>query len=180
MGVLRYLKNVARCSQKIPGESHTDPLDRDHYAVLGIEPNCTVKDITKAYRKLALKHHPDKNKGKPNATKNFQKISNAHDVLKDQVSRQTFDREYQYRKNEPCHGEQRPQRPQAPPQSPNAVQLDELERRMAMMASVIQVQREEAQRLKELWEQVQMGPIPEQFQDYVDFGGDEDEVVSQN
>jgi len=155
-------------------------LGRDHYAVLGLEPNCTVKDITKAYRKLALKHHPDKNKGKPNATKNFQKISNAHDVLKG--ARQTFDREYQYRKNAPRHEEQQRQQrqqPQAPAQSPNAVQLAELERKMAMIASVIQVQREEAQRLKELWEQIRMGAIPEQFRDYADFGGDENEVVSQ-
>jgi len=149
---------------------------QDHYAVLGLESTCTSKDITKSYRKLALKHHPDKNEGNPKATKIFQKISNAHDVLKDEIARQRYGIHYQQRKQGFRHEEQAPQQPQPREASPESVHLDELLNKMAMISSVIQIQREEAQRLKEMWQQVQMGIIPEQFQDFVDFGGDNDEV----
>lgn len=152
---------------------------QDHYAVLGLESTCTAKEITKSYRKLALINHPDKNEGNPKATKIFQKISNAHDVLKDEVARQRYDIHYQQRKQRKHSShreEQPPQQPQPRQPSAQSVKLDELERKMAMISLTIQVQREEAQRLKEMWQQVQMGIIPEQFQDYADFGGDNNEV----
>ncbi|KAH6678160.1 DnaJ domain-containing protein [Halenospora varia] len=67
--------------------------DQDHYSILGLQSNCTLDQITKAYRRLALVHHPDKNGNNAEATLKFQKISNAHDILKDVEKRRKFDRE---------------------------------------------------------------------------------------
>ena len=48
---------------------------QDHYSVLQVTPNTALEDIKKAYRSLALKHHPDKNIRKQDATKRFQQVS---------------------------------------------------------------------------------------------------------
>jgi hypothetical protein len=64
----------------------------DYYKVLGVPRNAKQKDIKKAYRKLALKWHPDKNKGKTKtATKKFAAISEAYEVLSDPEKRKTYD-----------------------------------------------------------------------------------------
>jgi curved DNA-binding protein CbpA len=52
----------------------------DYYKVLGIEPTATSKEITKAYRLLALKYHPDKNPDKPDIVQLFHRITKAYDV----------------------------------------------------------------------------------------------------
>lgn len=63
-----------------------------HYKVLGVERNATDAEIQKAYRKLALKHHPDKNPdNKEQAEENFKKISEAYDVLRDSEKRSNYD-----------------------------------------------------------------------------------------
>ena len=63
---------------------------KDYYEILGIEKNASKADIKKAYRKLALKYHPDKNPDKDSAEK-FKEISEAYAVLYDDEKRQLYD-----------------------------------------------------------------------------------------
>lgn len=65
-------------------------MEKDFYKVLGVNKNATQQDIKKAYRKLALEYHPDKNKTKE-AEQKFKEISKAYEVLSDPQKRQTFD-----------------------------------------------------------------------------------------
>lgn len=64
---------------------------KDFYEVLGIERNASAEDIKKAYRKLAIKYHPDKNPGDQKAEDKFKEISAAFEVLKDEEKRQKYD-----------------------------------------------------------------------------------------
>jgi DnaJ-class molecular chaperone len=63
---------------------------RDYYEILGLERSATADDIKKAYRKLALKYHPDRNK-EDNAEAKFKEINEAYEVLKDAKKRQSYD-----------------------------------------------------------------------------------------
>ncbi|BFY97050.1 hypothetical protein BsWGS_00090 [Bradybaena similaris] len=64
-----------------------------YYEILGIEKSATDQDIKKAYRRLALKWHPDKNPDSKEAAKRkFQEISEAYDVLSDKKKREIYDR----------------------------------------------------------------------------------------
>ena len=63
----------------------------DYYKVLEIEENASQDEVKKAYRKLSMKWHPDKNQGNPDATNTFQKISEAYETLGDQERRQEYD-----------------------------------------------------------------------------------------
>ena len=64
---------------------------KDFYEVLGVERNASSEDIKKAYRKLAIKYHPDKNPGDQKAEDKFKEISAAFEVLKDEEKRQKYD-----------------------------------------------------------------------------------------
>src|SRR3989344_5225910 len=64
---------------------------RDYYEILGCEKGASAQDIKKAYRKLALKYHPDKNPGNKEAEEHFKEISEAYEVLSDQQKRHTYD-----------------------------------------------------------------------------------------
>ncbi len=64
---------------------------RDYYEVLGIAKGATVSEIKKAYRKLAIKHHPDKNPGDDGAAERFREATEAYEVLKDDQKRAQFD-----------------------------------------------------------------------------------------
>ena len=54
---------------------------RDYYELLGINPNATEIEIKKAYRALAVQHHPDKNQGDPFSESLFKEIAEAYNVL---------------------------------------------------------------------------------------------------
>lgn len=63
---------------------------RDYYEILGVQRNVTKDEIKSAYRKLALKYHPDRNKS-PEAEEKFKEISEAYAVLSDQEKRKRYD-----------------------------------------------------------------------------------------
>lgn len=63
---------------------------KDYYEILGVEKSCTVEDVRKAYRKLSLKVHPDKNKA-PGAEEAFKAVSKAFQCLSNQESRKKYD-----------------------------------------------------------------------------------------
>lgn len=74
---------------------HTSPDLRsdDYYRVLGIERDATDAEIAKAYKKLALRHHPDKNSGnKEQAEEDFKRIAEAYSALSDPQKRKVYDR----------------------------------------------------------------------------------------
>lgn len=64
---------------------------RDYYEVLGVERNATDPELKKAYRKLALQFHPDKNPGNREAEEKFKEAAEAYDVLRDSQKRQIYD-----------------------------------------------------------------------------------------
>jgi molecular chaperone DnaJ len=64
---------------------------RDPYQVLGVDRQATGDEIKKAYRKLALKHHPDRNQGDPAAAARFKEAAAAYAILSDQAKRAEYD-----------------------------------------------------------------------------------------
>lgn len=64
---------------------------KDYYKILGLTKSATPGDVKKAYRKLALKYHPDKNPGDKNAAQKFSDISEANEVLTDPEKRKKYD-----------------------------------------------------------------------------------------
>lgn len=64
----------------------------DYYATLGVPRDASADDLKKAYRKLAMKHHPDRNPGDAAAEAKFKEASEAYDVLKDDQKRAAYDR----------------------------------------------------------------------------------------
>lgn len=63
----------------------------DYYATLGVAFGATESEIKKAFRALALKYHPDKNPGDPEAERRFKEIASAYDVLADPSKRSAYD-----------------------------------------------------------------------------------------
>lgn len=64
----------------------------DYYDILELSRTATPEEIKKAYRKQALKYHPDRNQGDPDAEKRFKEISEAYEVLSDEQKRAAYDR----------------------------------------------------------------------------------------
>lgn len=64
---------------------------QDYYLLLGVSKSATADEIKKAYRKLAMQFHPDKNQGNKKAEEKFKEISEAYEVLSDEKKRQNYD-----------------------------------------------------------------------------------------
>jgi len=64
---------------------------RDYYEVLGVSKNATDAELKKAYRRLAMKHHPDRNEGDAAAEKKFKEAKEAHDILSNERKRAAYD-----------------------------------------------------------------------------------------
>ncbi len=67
-------------------------MSEDYYQILGVSRSASQSEIQTAYRDMARKHHPDKNPDDKEATRKFQQIQNAYDVLSDQKKRELYDR----------------------------------------------------------------------------------------
>ena len=64
----------------------------DYYQLLGVSRDADSDTLKKAYRKLAVKYHPDKNPDNPEAEAKFKEVSEAYEVLKDADKRAAYDR----------------------------------------------------------------------------------------
>lgn len=65
---------------------------QDYYDILGASRSASAEELKKAYRKLAMKYHPDKNPGDKEAEKKFKELNEAYDILKDDQKRAAYDR----------------------------------------------------------------------------------------
>ena len=70
----------------------TSMQEIDYYELLGVSRDADASTIKKAYRKLALKWHPDKNPDDPSAAQKFKDVAEAYEVLSDPERRQLYDR----------------------------------------------------------------------------------------
>jgi molecular chaperone DnaJ len=66
-------------------------MENDYYSILGVNKDATQEEIKKAYRKLALENHPDRNPGDSKAEESFKQISQAYDTLGDKSKRGVYD-----------------------------------------------------------------------------------------
>lgn len=66
-------------------------MSGNYYEVLEVDKEASETDIKKAYRKLAFKYHPDKNKDNPDAIDKFKKVAEAYETLSDPKKKQTYD-----------------------------------------------------------------------------------------
>lgn len=64
---------------------------RDYYEILGVEKNASQDEIKKAYRKVAIKYHPDKNPDNPESEEKFKEAAEAYEVLRDEEKRKRYD-----------------------------------------------------------------------------------------
>src|SRR5437899_10331631 len=67
-------------------------MSQDYYELLEVTRTASADDIKKAFRKLAMQHHPDRNPGDKNAERRFKDVNHAYDILKDPEKRAAYDR----------------------------------------------------------------------------------------
>ena len=67
-------------------------MSQDYYELLGVSRTASADDLKKAFRKLAMQHHPDRNSGDEASEKQFKNINHAYDILKDPEKRAAYDR----------------------------------------------------------------------------------------
>src|SRR5579872_6599327 len=67
-------------------------MSQDYYELLGVSRTSSPDDIKKAFRKLAMQHHPDRNQGNKDAERKFKDLNHAYDILKDPDKRAAYDR----------------------------------------------------------------------------------------
>ncbi len=67
-------------------------MKRDYYDILGVSKSATDDELKKAYRKLAMKHHPDRNPDNPEAEARFKEAKEAYEMLSDPARREAYDR----------------------------------------------------------------------------------------
>lgn len=72
-------------------KSHAVNASADFYELLGVEPTASESEVRRAYRKTALKYHPDKNAGKPDVIEKFHLLQIAYDVLSDPSVKELYD-----------------------------------------------------------------------------------------
>src|SRR5271155_6138836 len=65
---------------------------QDFYEMLGVARGASADEMKKAYRKLAMQHHPDRNPGDKKAEEKFKELSHAYDILSDEQKRAAYDR----------------------------------------------------------------------------------------
>src|ERR671914_2763962 len=65
---------------------------QDYYELLGLQKGASAEALKRAYRRLAMQHHPDRNPGDKASEQKFKEISEAYDVLKDEQKRAAYDR----------------------------------------------------------------------------------------
>lgn len=77
---------------KLPQFVGEDVRQLDLYDILGVSIMATDEELRQSWKKLALKHHPDRHAGDPDSTVRFQAIQHAYDILKDRTSRSEYDK----------------------------------------------------------------------------------------
>lgn len=90
---MKFYSNVIVVSLLLViSQSVCDAAEDNYYEILGVSKSASPYEIKKAYRKKALKEHPDTNRGDPGATERFQKVNRAYEVLSDDDKRKAYDR----------------------------------------------------------------------------------------
>ena len=64
---------------------------RDYYEVLGVAKDASERDVKKAYKRLAMKFHPDRNKGDASSEEKFKEVKEAYEILNDDQKRAAYD-----------------------------------------------------------------------------------------